>query len=79
MKKYWKIGLSAFLTNGLLTACNEEEGKTDLPNMKQQADAPTERIISLIPSNTDLGLNEEISDGTRRKGSHSVDRLEAFA
>ena len=87
MKKYWKIGLSAFLTIGLLAACNTEEAKTDKPSTEQQTDvqvdeatfpmtvtdatgkeitleAPPERIISLIPSNTeilfDLGLNDEI-------------------
>lgn len=76
MKKYWKIGLSAFLTIGLLTACNKEEVKTDLPTMEQQAYAPTERIIS---SNTGLVLNEEISGGTSHKGPNLADRLEAFA
>ncbi|MFJ7736120.1 ABC transporter substrate-binding protein [Lysinibacillus sp. NPDC097287] len=87
MKKYWKIGLSACLTIGLLTACNTKEEKIEQPSTEQQADAqveevtfpitmtdtignditleaPPERIVSLIPSNTeilfDLGLNDKI-------------------
>ncbi|WP_156312231.1 hypothetical protein [Lysinibacillus contaminans] len=35
MKKYWEIGLSAFLTIGLLTACNKEEVK-----LNQQTEVP---------------------------------------
>ncbi|MGE6513668.1 helical backbone metal receptor [Lysinibacillus sphaericus] len=87
MKKYWKIGLSAFLAMGLLAACNSKDTKNDNPASEQQAtpqveeatfpltmtdvtgnditlEAPPERIISLIPSNTEilfgLGLNDEI-------------------
>ena len=88
MKKYWKIGLSAFLAIGLLTACNKGEVKTEQPSTNEQTDAaqvdeaifpmtmtdatgkeitleaPPERIISLIPSNTEilfhLGLNDKI-------------------
>ncbi|GLC87968.1 ABC transporter substrate-binding protein [Lysinibacillus piscis] len=91
MKKFWKIGLSAFLAIGLLAACNkkEEEPKstTDVEQQSEQKDAKVdeatfpmtikdvtgkeitleaapEKIISLIPSNTEilfgLGLNNEI-------------------
>lgn len=87
LKKYWKIGLTAFLTIGLLTACGKNEVETDQPATEQASDAqideatfpmtmtdatgkeitleaPPERIISLIPSNTeilfDLGLNDKI-------------------
>ncbi|MEG0259199.1 MAG: ABC transporter substrate-binding protein [Lysinibacillus sp.] len=90
MKKYWKIGLSAFLAIGLLAACGEEKPKDDKPQTEQgdkQGDAkvdeatfpvtltdatgkditleaPPKKIISLIPSNTEilfeLGLNNEI-------------------
>lgn len=35
MEKYWEIGLSKFLTIGLLTACNKEEVK-----LNQQTDVP---------------------------------------
>lgn len=89
MKKFWKIGLSAFLTLGLLAACGQEE-KNDKSANEQQTqqettqvdeatfpmtltdaigkditlEAPPEKIVSLIPSNTEilfgLGLNDEI-------------------
>jgi len=89
MKKYWKIGLSAFLALGLLAACgdqskNDKEAASQTQEQqvtKQQEatfpvtitdatgkdivlEAPPERMISLIPSNTEilfgLGLNDEI-------------------
>lgn len=89
MKKFWKIGLSAFLTLGLLAACGQEEKNNKSANEPQtqqetsQADeatfpmtitdaigkditleAPAEKIVSLIPSNTEilfsLGLKDEI-------------------
>ncbi|MFJ7663336.1 ABC transporter substrate-binding protein [Lysinibacillus sp. NPDC097162] len=89
MKKYWKIGLSAFLAMGILAACGEEP-KNDKSTTEQQEqqdtkqldeatfpltitdatgkdivlEAPPEKIISLIPSNTEilfeLGLNDKI-------------------
>lgn len=88
MKKYWKIGLSAFLAMGLLAACGAQP-KNDKSVSEQQEqqvtkqeeatfpvtitdatgkdivlEAPPEKIISLIPSNTEilfgLGLNDEI-------------------
>lgn len=89
MKKYWKIGLSAFLAMGILAACGEEP-KNDKSTIEQQEqqdtkqldeatfpvtitdatgkdivlEAPPEKIISLIPSNTEilfeLGLNDKI-------------------
>jgi len=88
MKKFWKIGLSAFLAIGLLTACNTKEATNDKPSSAEQQEtskvdqatfpikitdatgkditleAPPEKIVSLIPSNTEilfgLGLNDEI-------------------
>lgn len=88
MKKFWKIGLSAFLAVGLLAACNTKEGTNDKPSSVEQQEtskvdqatfpmtitdaigkditleAPPEKIVSLIPSNTEilfgLGLNDEI-------------------
>ncbi|MBG9454711.1 iron ABC transporter substrate-binding protein [Lysinibacillus sphaericus] len=88
MKKFWKIGLSAFLAVGLLAACNTKEETNDKPSSVEQQEtskvdqatfpmtitdaigkditleAPPEKIVSLIPSNTeilfDLGLNDEI-------------------
>ena len=89
MKKYWKLGLSAFLAMGILVACGQEP-KDDSTASEQQEpqgtnqleevtfpltmtdatgkdivlEAPPERIISLIPSNTEilfgLGLNDKI-------------------
>ncbi|MEC1305087.1 ABC transporter substrate-binding protein [Lysinibacillus capsici] len=89
MKKFWKIGLSAFLAVGLLAACGQE-AKDNKPSNEQQTqqetaqvdevtfpmtitdalgkditlEAPPEKIVSLIPSNTEilfgLGLNDEI-------------------
>ncbi|MFJ7731261.1 ABC transporter substrate-binding protein [Lysinibacillus sp. NPDC097231] len=91
MKKFWKIGLSAFLAIGLLAACNTKEATNEKPlsseQQKQQEtskvdeatfpitvtdatgkditlEAAPEKIVSLIPSNTEilfgLGLNNEI-------------------
>lgn len=89
MKKYWKLGLSAFLAMGILVACGQEpkddstaseqqeqQGKnqleeatfpltmTDATGKDIVLEAPPERIISLIPSNTEilfgLGLNDKI-------------------
>ncbi|MFB7158356.1 ABC transporter substrate-binding protein [Lysinibacillus sp. NPDC056232] len=88
MKKFWKIGLSAFLAVGLLAACNTKEATNDKPSSAEQQEtskvdqatfpmtitdasgkeitleAPPEKIVSLIPSNTEilfsLGLNDEI-------------------
>jgi len=89
MKKYWKIGLSAFLALGLLAACGEQSKNdkeaasqsqeqqvtkqqeatfpvtiTDATGKDIVLEAPPERIISLIPSNTEilfgLGLNDKI-------------------
>lgn len=89
MKKYWKIGLSAFLALGILAACGEQskndkevasQTQEQQVTKQQQAtfpvtitdatgkdivlEAPPERIISLIPSNTEilfgLGLNDKI-------------------
>jgi len=88
MKKFWKIGLSAFLAVGLLAACNTKETTNDKPSSAEQQEtakvdqaifpmtitdaigkditleAPPEKIVSLIPSNTEilfgLGLNDEI-------------------
>ncbi|MFE3574204.1 ABC transporter substrate-binding protein [Lysinibacillus sp. NPDC059133] len=88
MKKFWKIGLSAFLAIGLLAACNTKEATNDKPSSAEQQEtskvdqatfpmtitdasgkeitleAPPEKIVSLIPSNTEilfsLGLNDEI-------------------
>jgi len=87
MKKFWKLGLSAFLAIGLLAACGEE-AKNEKPTSSEQQEtsqvdkatfpmtitdavgkditleAPPEKIVSLIPSNTEilfaLGLNNEI-------------------
>ncbi|MFS0817873.1 ABC transporter substrate-binding protein [Lysinibacillus sp. 1P01SD] len=89
MKKFWKIGLSAFLTLGLLAACGQEEKNdksSNEPQTQQETsqvdeatfpmtitdaigkditlEAPPEKIVSLIPSNTEilfsLGLKDEI-------------------
>ncbi len=89
MKKYWKLGLSAFLAMGILVACGQEpkDDSTASEQQEQQGtnqleeatfpltmtdatgkdivlEAPPERIISLIPSNTEilfgLGLNDKI-------------------
>jgi len=89
MKKYWKIGLSAFLALGLLAACGEQSKNdkeaasqsqeqqvtkqqeatfpvtiTDATGKDIVLEAPPERMISLIPSNTEilfgLGLNDKI-------------------
>ncbi len=92
MKKYWKLGLSAFLAMGILVACGQEpkddgtaseqqeqQGQqgtnqleeatfpltmTDATGKEIVLEAPPERIISLIPSNTEilfgLGLNDKI-------------------
>jgi len=88
MKKFWKIGLSAFLAVGLLAACNTKEATNDKSSSAEQQEtskvdqatfpmkitdatgkditleAPPEKIVSLIPSNTEilfgLGLNDEI-------------------
>ncbi len=86
MKKIWKIGLSAFLTIGLLAACNTQEATNEKPSSQQETskvdkatfpmtitdatgeeimlEAPPEKIVSLIPSNTEilfsLGLNDAI-------------------
>ncbi|OXS76904.1 ABC transporter substrate-binding protein [Lysinibacillus sp. KCTC 33748] len=88
MKKFWKIGLSAFLAVSLLAACNTKEATNDKPSSAEQQEtskvdqatfpikitdatgkditleAPPEKIVSLIPSNTEilfgLGLNDEI-------------------
>lgn len=89
MKKYWKIGLSAFLALGLLAACGEQSKNdkeaasqsqeqqvtkqqeatfpvtiTDATGKDIVLETPPERIISLIPSNTEilfgLGLNDKI-------------------
>ncbi|KOS60841.1 ABC transporter substrate-binding protein [Lysinibacillus agricola] len=91
MKKFWKIGLSAFLAIGLVAGCNaKEETNEKSPSSEQQKqqetskvdeaafpmtitdatgkditlEAPPEKIVSLIPSNTEilfgLGLNDEI-------------------
>ncbi|MFJ7668530.1 ABC transporter substrate-binding protein [Lysinibacillus sp. NPDC097195] len=89
MKKYWKIGLSAFLALGLLAACGEQSKNdqeaasqtqeqqvttqqeatfpltiTDATGKDIVLEAPPERMVSLIPSNTEilfsLGLNDKI-------------------
>lgn len=89
MKKFWKIGLSAFLTLGLLAACGQGEKNdksSNEPQTQQETsqvdeatfpmtitdaigkditlEAPPEKIVSLIPSNTEilfsLGLKDEI-------------------
>ncbi|WP_342535324.1 ABC transporter substrate-binding protein [Lysinibacillus sp. FSL K6-1151] len=90
MKKFWKIGLSAFLAVGLLAACGQEAKNDKSVATEQQTqqetpqvdeatfpmtitdaigkdvtlEAPPEKIVSLIPSNTEilfeLGLNDEI-------------------
>ena len=90
MKKFWKIGLSAFLAIGVLAACGQGDKdakpSTDKPQTEQETsqvdeatfpmtltdalgkditlEAPPEKIVSLIPSNTEilfgLGLNDEI-------------------
>ena len=87
MKKFWKLGLSAFLAIGLLAACGEG-AKNEKPASSEQQEttqvdkatfpmtitdavgkeitleSPPEKIVSLIPSNTEilfaLGLNNEI-------------------
>ncbi|EAZ84702.1 hypothetical protein BB14905_19505 [Bacillus sp. B14905] len=90
MKKFWKIGVSAFLTIGLLAACGQEAQKDNSTPTEEQTqqetskaeeatfpmtitdaigkditlEAPPKKIVSLIPSNTEilfgLGLKDEI-------------------
>ena len=88
MKKYWKIGLSAFLAMGLLAACGAQPKNEQSTSEQQEQqvtkqeeatfpvtikdatgkdivlEAPPEKIVSLIPSNTEilfgLGLDDEI-------------------
>lgn len=87
MKKFWKLGLSAFLAIGLLAACGEGAKNEKSASSEQQEttqvdkatfpmtitdavgkeitlESPPEKIVSLIPSNTEilfaLGLNNEI-------------------
>lgn len=90
MKKFWKIGVSAFLTIGLLAACGQEAKNdksaateeqtqqetskvkeatfpitiTDAIGKEMTLEARPEKIVSLIPSNTEilfgLGLKDEI-------------------